>query len=110
MLTGTQVIGALLSFGSDAEGGPALASARRRRSVTSSGPRRGLPKRVVALRDDHWVLLDPREIRFAEADRNNVWLTSDQGRLLAAARGLDHLEQQLGERASSASTAGSWST
>lgn len=98
VLTGTQVIGALLSFGSDAEGGPALASADAGDPLASSGPRRGLPKRVVALRDDHWVLLDPREIRFAEADRNNVWLTSDQGRLLAAARGLDHLEQQLGEK------------
>jgi DNA-binding LytR/AlgR family response regulator len=50
------------------------------------------------MRDDRWVLLDPREIRFAEADRNHVWLTSDQGRLLAAARGLDHLEQQLEDK------------
>jgi DNA-binding LytR/AlgR family response regulator len=54
--------------------------------------------RVVALREDRWVLLDPREIRFAEADHNNVWLVSDQGRLLAAARGLDRLEQELGAR------------
>jgi DNA-binding LytR/AlgR family response regulator len=50
------------------------------------------------MREDRWILLDPREIRFAEADHNNVWLTSDQGRLLAAARGLDHLEQQLGDK------------
>jgi DNA-binding LytR/AlgR family response regulator len=56
------------------------------------------PSRVVALRDDRWVLLDPREIRFAEADHDNVWLVSDQGRLLAAARGLDRLEQELGGR------------
>ena len=63
VLTGTQVIGALLSFGSDAEGGPALASADAGDPLASSGPRRGLPKRVVALRDDHWVLLDPREIQ-----------------------------------------------
>jgi sigma-54 dependent transcriptional regulator, acetoin dehydrogenase operon transcriptional activator AcoR len=50
------------------------------------------------LREDRWVLLDPREIRFAEADHNKVWLMSDQGRLLAATRGLDRLEQQLEDR------------
>ncbi|HLI41000.1 MAG TPA: LytTR family DNA-binding domain-containing protein, partial [Streptosporangiaceae bacterium] len=38
---------------------------------------------------------DPREIRFAEADCNNVWLKTDQGVLRAATRGLDRLEQQL---------------
>jgi sigma-54 dependent transcriptional regulator, acetoin dehydrogenase operon transcriptional activator AcoR len=51
--------------------------------------------RVVALRQDRWVLLNPAEIRFAEVDRNNLWLMSDAGRLLAATRGLDRLEQQL---------------
>ena len=66
--------------------------------LTGSPRPRPLPSRVIAMRDDRWVLLDPREIRFAEADRNNVWLISDQGRLLAAARGLDHLEQQLEDK------------
>ena len=89
---GSQVLGALLAFGppdrpdsADLSGEP--------------GPRPPDPRphrnRVVALRDDRWVLLDPREIRFAEVDHNDVWLTSDQGRLLAAARGLDRLEQEL---------------
>jgi DNA-binding LytR/AlgR family response regulator len=41
------------------------------------------------------VLLDPREIRYAETDHDNVWLVTDQGRLLAAVRGLDRLEQGL---------------
>jgi hypothetical protein len=90
---GCQVIGALLVFGSPDE--------------TTSGAPPGdlalapythpLPRRVVALREDRWVLLDPREIRFAEADHNNVWLTSDQGRLLAAVRSLDRLEQELAD-------------
>ena len=51
-----------------------------------------------ATRDDRWVLLAPREIRFAEADHNNVWLTTDRGRLLAATRGLDRLEQELTDK------------
>jgi hypothetical protein len=94
VLNGTQVIGALLTLGSadrsdcgDLPDEPA----------PSPGPR-PVPNRVIALRDDRWVLLDPREIRYAEADHNNVWLMSDEGRLLAAARGLDHLEQELGGR------------
>jgi len=92
----SQVIGALLAFGSPdgqlacwAGSGEPLVSSRRPPT---------LPNRVIATREGRWVLLDPREIRFAEADRNNVWLTSDQGRLLAAARGLDHLEQQLEDK------------
>src|SRR5262249_22858028 len=56
---------------------------------------RGLHSRVVALRDDRWGMLDPGEIRFAEADRNTVWLKTDQGSLRAATRGLDRLAQQL---------------
>jgi DNA-binding LytR/AlgR family response regulator len=53
---------------------------------------------VVALRDDRWVLLSPREIRFAEADHNNIWLATDPGRLLAATRGLDRLEAELADK------------
>ena len=98
-LTGTQVIGALLAF-TASDPGPGLAVTAAEPAGPLAGPVHGQPllKRVVALRDDRWVLLDPREIRFAEADRNNVWLTSDQGRLLAAARGLDHLEHQLTDK------------
>ncbi|MBV9793196.1 MAG: LytTR family transcriptional regulator DNA-binding domain-containing protein [Actinobacteria bacterium] len=104
VLTGTQVIGALLTFTSadpaPSLGTPSLAAptAEAGAPLAEPGPGRGLRSRVVALRDDRWVLLDPREIRFAESDHNNVWLTSDQGRLLAAARGLDHLEHQLTDR------------
>jgi len=103
VLTGSQVIGALLALGS-ADGsdvdGPEDGGSGTRALPGGPGPilprpRHPLPSRVVALREDRWVLLDPREIRFAEADHNNVWLVSDQGRLLAAARGLDRLEQDL---------------
>ena len=96
VFAGTQVIGALVAFGSPG-GQPAFGAGSDEMLIGSPRPRPG-PSRVIAMRDDRWVLLDPREIRFAEADHNHVWLTSDQGRLLAAARGLDHLEQQLEDK------------
>jgi hypothetical protein len=89
---GNQVIGALLVFGS--ADGPHFEVSPGDPEPDSPGPC-PLPNRVVALRNDRWVLLDPREIRFAEADHGHVWLASDQGRLLSAGRGLDRLEQQL---------------
>jgi hypothetical protein len=95
VFTGPQVIGALLAFGSP-DGHPAFGAAPD--PLLGSMHPRPLPSRVIALREDRWVLLDPREIRFAEADRNNVWLATDQGRLLAASRGLDRLEQQLEDK------------
>ncbi|MGH3290886.1 MAG: LytTR family DNA-binding domain-containing protein, partial [Trebonia sp.] len=123
VFSGTQVIGALLAFGGG-DGHPGFEASSLRTSApglagrvpaprrpaglaqarpSSSDPTFGgqlgsAPTRVVALRDDRWVLLDPREIRYAEADQNKVWLISDAGRLLAATRGLDHLEQQLDGR------------
>lgn len=96
VLTGTQVVGALLTFGSP-EGHPASGEAASDPLPEIPRPR-SFPNRVVALRDDRWVLLEPREIRFAEADHNNVWLTTDQGRLLAATRGLERLEGQLEDK------------
>ena len=69
-----------------------------RDATLSSTDHSPVARRVVALRQDRWVLLEPAEIRFAEVDHNNVWLMSDQGRLLAATRGLDHLEQQLRDK------------
>lgn len=93
VLTGTRVIGVLAAFGS-----PDTFGASSSDPLFASSQPRALPSRVIALRDDRWVLLDPREIRFAEADHNKVWLTSDQGRLQAATRGLDRLEQQLQDK------------
>jgi sigma-54 dependent transcriptional regulator, acetoin dehydrogenase operon transcriptional activator AcoR len=101
---GTQVIGALLAFGSSGspDGDPGSGSLPSdpalRSGVTlgSTGPH-SVSRRVVAFRQDRWILLEPAEIRFAEVDHNNVWLMSDQGRLLAATRGLDRLEQELAD-------------
>lgn len=95
VFTGTQLIGMLLAFGS-ADGHPAIDTPPDDPAI--GGAPSPSPSRVVALRDDRWVLLDPREIRFAEADHNSVWLTTDQGRLVAATRGLDRLEQQLEDK------------
>jgi PAS domain-containing protein len=91
--TGSEVIGLLLVFGS-ADTHPPLGE-RPDDSPLRPAHSRAIPGRVVAMRDDRWVMLDPREIRFAEADHNNVWLKTDQGSLRAATRGLDRLEQQL---------------
>jgi hypothetical protein len=96
---GRQVIGALLAFGSTGspEGDP-LSEIPLSAAPFGFADPNPVARRVVALRQDRWVLLEPTEIRFAEVDRNNVWLMSDQGRLLAATRGLDHLEQQLEDK------------
>jgi hypothetical protein len=96
---GTQVIGALLAFGSpdspDGDLPSEIPSSEAPLGPTGSNP---VSRRVVALRQDRWVLLEPAEIRFAEVDHNNIWLMSDQGRLLAVTRGLDRLEQQLEDK------------
>jgi DNA-binding LytR/AlgR family response regulator len=41
------------------------------------------------------VLLRRAEVRYAEADGNAVWLITDEGRLQAAVRGIDKLEEEL---------------
>jgi sigma-54 dependent transcriptional regulator, acetoin dehydrogenase operon transcriptional activator AcoR len=53
------------------------------------------PPRIPALRGSRIVLLCPQEIRYAQADNHAVWLVTDQGRLRAATRGLDHVERML---------------
>ena len=54
------------------------------------------PSRIVGLTDERMVLLHRPEVRFAEADGNDVWLvTADEGRLQAAVRGIDKLEEEL---------------
>lgn len=88
VFTGHQVIGVLLAFGSGDE-----RAADDMFSATA--PPRPYPNRVVAWREDRWILLAPSEIRFAEADHGSVWLVSDQGRLKASTGGIDVLEQQL---------------
>jgi sigma-54 dependent transcriptional regulator, acetoin dehydrogenase operon transcriptional activator AcoR len=96
VFSGTQVVGALLVFGS-LDGQPVFGTLTNDPLPGTEHPHT-VPSRVIALRENRWVLLDPREIRFAEADRNKVWLVTDQGRLQAATHGLDHLERQLAEK------------
>lgn len=91
--SGDQVIGLLLAFGST--DGKYPFGVRGGDQMTAPAASRALPSRVIAMREDRWVLLDPREIRYAEAEHNTIWLVTDRGRLRAAARGLDRLERQL---------------
>lgn len=51
--------------------------------------------RVAALAGDSVVLLDPAEIRFAEASRHIVWLMTDCGRVRAAAQGMNNVAREL---------------
>ena len=81
------VIGHLISFGvSDGEALP---------ETESAAPFRGQPHRVIGLRDSRMVLLRLPEVTLAEADGNEVWLITDQGRLRAASPGLDKLDEEL---------------
>jgi hypothetical protein len=81
-----QPIGTLVAFGS-AEGDPLEGEAPER----EPGP----PPRIVGVSGARMVLLRPPEVRFAEADGNDVWLVTDEGRLQAAVRGIDRLEAEL---------------
>ena len=51
--------------------------------------------RIAALTGDSVLLLEPHEIRYAEAERHVVWLTTDYGRLRAATKGMHHVEREL---------------
>lgn len=53
------------------------------------------PSRLVGLQSNRMILLSPDEIRYAEADGNDVWLHTDQGRLRAPGRGIGVLEERL---------------
>ena len=81
-----QPIGALAVFGFQ-DGDP----------IERAAPGRGLspPPRVVGISGERMVLLRRPEVRFAEADGNEVWLVTDEGRLQAAVHGIDRLEEEL---------------
>jgi PAS domain-containing protein len=87
VFSGGELLGLLLTDEPSAGEPLALPGCQRRKCV--------LPDRIVARRGDRLVMLAPREVRFAEASGNTVWLRSDQGSLQAATQGLDNLEQQL---------------
>ena len=50
------------------------------------------------MRANALVMVPPREIRFAEVKGNDVWLTTDHGRVRARGRGLAQLERDLAGR------------
>jgi sigma-54 dependent transcriptional regulator, acetoin dehydrogenase operon transcriptional activator AcoR len=81
-----QPIGTLALFGAE-QGEP----------IEREAPERGLgpPPRIVGVSGERMVLLHRPEVRFAEADGNDVWLVTDEGRLQAAVRGIDKLEEEL---------------
>jgi hypothetical protein len=82
------LIGNLVSFGASegAQLPPAEAPAPRPQ-----------PRRVVATRENRMVLLRLPEVSFAESDGNDVWLSTDQGRLRAASPSLDRLGGELAD-------------
>ena len=83
---GDQPIGTLAVFGAE-NGEP----------VERERPEPGLipPTRIVGVSGERMVLLHRDEVRFAEADGNDVWLVTDEGRLQAAVHGIDKLEEEL---------------
>jgi sigma-54 dependent transcriptional regulator, acetoin dehydrogenase operon transcriptional activator AcoR len=81
------LVGNLVSFG--ASDGAQLPEAE------GSAHTRVQPRRLIAMRDNRMVLLRLPEVSFAESEGNDVWLSTDQGRLRAAAQGLDKLDGEL---------------
>jgi hypothetical protein len=81
-----QPIGTIAAFGTE-QGDP----------MASEQPELGLsaPPRVVGVSGERMVLLRRPEVRVAEADGNDVWLVTDEGRLQAAVHGIDRLEEEL---------------
>jgi sigma-54 dependent transcriptional regulator, acetoin dehydrogenase operon transcriptional activator AcoR len=61
---------------------------------SGSRPPRG-ESRLVAVRANRLIMVAPQEIRFAEVQGNDVWLTTDRGRLRARTRGLGRLLSAL---------------
>jgi hypothetical protein len=83
------LIGNLVSFG--ASDGAQLPETER-----SAHPR-ARPRRLVAMRDNRMVLLRLPEVSFAESQGNDVWLSTDQGRLRATSLSLDKLDSELAD-------------
>src|SRR4051812_23584219 len=65
--------------------------------IEREAPQPGIspPPRIVGVSGDRMLLLHRPEVRFAEADGNDVWLVTEEGRLQAAVHGIDRLEEEL---------------
>jgi sigma-54 dependent transcriptional regulator, acetoin dehydrogenase operon transcriptional activator AcoR len=83
---GEQPVGTLAVFGSDSGD-----------TIEPEPPEPALNpvRRIVGVSGDRMVLLHRPEVRYAEADGNDVWLVTEEGRLQAAVRGIDKLEEEL---------------
>jgi sigma-54 dependent transcriptional regulator, acetoin dehydrogenase operon transcriptional activator AcoR len=83
------LIGNLVSFGASdgVQLPPAEAAAHPRMQ----------PRRLVGTRENRMVLLRLPEVSVAESEGNDVWLSTDQGRLRAASPSLDKLEGELAD-------------
>ena len=84
------LIGNLVSFG-------ASDGAQLPQPEGSAAHPRAQPRRLVAMRENRMVLLRLPEVSFAESEGNDVWLSTDQGRLRAASQSLDKLETELAD-------------
>ena len=84
------LIGNLVSFGGTADGAQLP-------QAEGAGHARVPPRRLVGTRDNRMVLLRLAEVAFAESEGNDVWLSTDQGRLRAASQGLDKLDGELAD-------------
>jgi hypothetical protein len=84
------LIGNLVSFG-------ASDGAQVPQAEGSAHHPRAQPRRLIAMRDNRMVLLRLPEVSFAESEGNDVWLSTDQGRLRAASHSLDKLDGELAE-------------
>ena len=84
-----QLAGHLILLGASDDAQPISA-------VPAPAPKKPM-RRVVALRGDRMVLMRLPEVCFAESDGNDVWLSTDQGRLRAASPGLDKLTGELAD-------------
>ena len=79
-------IGTLAAFGSAT--GDAIEHAPPAPAMTP-------PPRIVGISGERIILLRRPEVRYAEADGNDVWLVTDEGRLQAAVRGIEKLDDEL---------------
>ncbi|TWG07913.1 DNA-binding protein [Saccharopolyspora dendranthemae] len=84
------LVGNLVSFGV-AEG------EQLPRGERGAPNQQGRADRIVAVRENRMVLLRLPEVAFAESEGNDVWLSTDQGRLRAASGSLDKLENDQGD-------------
>jgi hypothetical protein len=87
------LVGHLISFGvADGEQLPRSESGTHAKVGTSTDEQ---TRRVIGIRDNRMVLLRAPEVLFAESDGNEVWLSTDQGRMRAASPGLEKLDHEL---------------